>query len=297
MNDLLKKLARVDFYVRWYVSQVGAGSRPSRFRGAGLEFEKITRYDLGEDPRWINWKATARTGGMRVLKNTLIEERQLQVFLAVDLSRSMDFGTTRASKRRVAAEIAAAVAHVAWRAGDPIGFAGYTSEVERYWPPRWFAPEFRLLIPATVLDGSTRSSGAADFSVVLDRLPRKRSLVFALSDFQEDLAVLESAVRTAARHHDLVPVVIEDPHERALPEETGVIRMRDLETGAYRSLWLNRKSREAWREQLRKRAEELTALFRRTGVEALRVDPTMDLPIEIARFFLRRRRIGRCGSG
>ncbi|MBI4610029.1 MAG: DUF58 domain-containing protein [Candidatus Rokubacteria bacterium] len=296
MNDLLRKLARVDFYIRWYVSQVGAGRRPSRFRGAGLEFEKITRYDLGEDPRWINWKATARTGAMRVLKNTLIEERQLQVFLVVDLSGSMDFGTERAPKRRVAAEIAAALAHVAWRMGDSVGYLGHASKVEDYWPPR-HSPEYRLLIPAAILGSAAGSSGSASFSTVLERLPRKRSLLFALSDFQEDLAVLEPAVRTAARYHDLVPVIIDDPRERSLPEGTGFIQMRDLETGAHRSIWLNRKSREAWMERLSRRDEELTAVFRRAGVDAMRVNPTIDPLNEIARLFLRRRRMAPCGSG
>lgn len=296
MNDLLRKLARVDFFIRWYVSHVGAGRRLSRFRGAGLEFEKITRYDLGEDPRWINWTATARTGGMRILKNTLIEERQLQVFLAADLSASMDFGTTRASKRRAAAEIAAVLAHVAWRAGDPVGFVGYTSKVERYWPAR-SSPHYRFLIPATILGGGTGSGGKADFSTVLSRLPRKRSLLFALSDFHEDLDALEPAVKTAARHHDLVPIIIEDPRERSLPDGTGLIRVRDLETGAHRSIWLNRKGREAWLERLRRRDEELTALFRRAGIDALRVNPTIDPLREIARLFLRRRRMGRCATG
>lgn len=296
MNDLLRKLARVDFYIRWYVSQVGAGRRPSRFRGAGLEFEKITRYDLGEDPRWINWTATARTGGMRVLKNTLIEERQLQVLLAVDLSGSMDFGTRRASKRRVAAEIAAVVAHVAWRTGDPVGFVGYTSKVESYWPPR-YSPECRLLIPAAILGVGVGSGGTADFSAVLERLPRKRSLLFALSDFQEDPDVLAPALLTAARHHDLIPVIIEDPRERSLPDGTGFIQLRDLETGAHRGIWLNRRSREAWSESLRSRDEALNELFRRAGIEALRVNPTIDPLTEIARLFLRRRRTGRCGNG
>ncbi|MFQ5827647.1 MAG: DUF58 domain-containing protein [Candidatus Methylomirabilia bacterium] len=295
MNDLLQKLARVDFYIRWYVSQDGAGRRPSWFRGAGLEFEKLTRYDLGDDPRWINWAATARTGGMRVLKNTLIEERQLQVVLAVDLSGSMDFGTKRASKRRVAAEIAAVLAHAAWRTGDPVGFVGYTSKVESYWPLRCSA-QYRLLIPAAVLRAEARPRGGAYFSTVLDRLPRKRSLLFALSDFQQDLAVLAPTVRTAARHHDLVPVVIEDPRERSLPEGIGFIHMRDLETGAHRSIWLTRKVREAWLEKLRRRDEELTALFRGAGVDALRVNPTIDPLTEIARLFLHRR-AGRCGSG
>jgi uncharacterized protein (DUF58 family) len=296
VNDLLRKLAQVDFYVRWYVSQVEAGQRPSRFRGAGLEFEKISRYDLGEDPRWINWKATARTGGMRVLKNTLIEERPLQVLLAVDVSGSMDFGTARASKRRVAAEIAAAIAHVAWRTGDPVGCLAYTSRVDRYWPPR-YSPQYRRLIPDAILRGADRSGGGTAFSAVLERLPTKRSLLFALSDFQEEVARLEPAVMIAARRHDLVPIVIEDPRERSLPEGPGFVEMRDLETGAYRSVWLSRTNREAWMERLRRRDQELAALFERSGAEVLRVDPTVDSVTEIARFFLRRRRRGRCGHG
>lgn len=296
MNDLQRMLAQVDFYIRWYVSRAGAGRRRSSFRGAGLEFEKITGYELGEDPRWINWTATARTGGMRVLKNTLIEERQMQVVLAVDLSASMDFGTERASKRRVAAEIAAIVAHAAWRAGDLTGFVGYTSKVESYWPPR-FTPHYRLLIPATVLGAAGGLNGRADFSAVLDHLPRKRSLLFALSDFQEDPAALEPSVRTAAAHHDLVPIIVEDPRERSLPEGTGFIRLRDLETGAHRAIWLDETSRAVWMERRRKRDEDLTALFRRAGVEAVRATSTMDHVKAIAGLFLRRRRMGRCASG
>lgn len=296
MNDLLRKLARVDFYVCWWVAQVDSGRRPSWFRGAGLEFEKITRYDLGEDPRWINWSATARTGGTRVLKNTLVEERQLDVVLAIDLSRSMDFATTRASKRGVAAEIAAVVAHIAWRTGDPVGFIGYTSSVECSWPPRT-SPQSRLLIPTTVLGAAPGSAGGADLSVVLDHLPRRRSLVFALSDFQQDLASLEAAVRTVARHHDLVPVVIEDPREQSLPEGTGCLHLRDVETGEYRAVWLDRRAREAWAESRRNRDEALTALFRRARVDALRVTPAIDPLTKIAGLFLRRRRMGRCGRG
>lgn len=296
MNDLLRKLTQVDFYVRWYVSQVGAGQRPSRFRGAGLEFEKITRYDLGEDPRWINWKATARAGGMRVLKNTLIDERPLQVLLAVDVSGSMDFGTARASKRSVAAEMVAAITHVAWRMGDPVGCLAYTSRVDRFWPPR-NSPQYRHLIPEAIGRGGARSGGGAAFSAVLERLPTKRSLLFALSDFQEDVARLEPAVMIAARRHDLVPVVIEDPRERSLPEGPGCVEMRDLETGAYRSVWLSRKNREAWMDRRRRRDQALGALFKRSGAEVLRVDATVDSVTEIARFFLRRRRWGRCGRG
>lgn len=288
MKEIIQKLADVDFYIRWYVSQMGAGRWPSLFRGAGLEFEKITRYDLGEDPRWINWAATARTGGLQVLKNTLIEEHPLRVFLAVDLSASMDFGTTRASKRRVAAEIAAALAHSAWRTGDSVGFVGFTSTVQAYWPPRP-SPEYRLQIPAAILESRPSPDERAELACVLGRLPRKRSLLFVLSDFQEDPTGLKPVVRTFAFHHDLVPIVIEDPRERSLPEGSGFIELRDLETGAQRAIWLNRKTREAWSAVQRKREEELTSLFKRAGVDFMQIDSAVDSLREIASFFLRRR--------
>lgn len=288
MKDILQKLADVDFYIRWYVSQAGAGRWPSLFRGAGLEFEKITRYDFGEDPRWINWAATARTGGLQVLKNTLVEEHALQVFLVVDLSASMDFGTRRASKRRVAAEVAAILTHAAWRAGDSVGFAGFTSTVQAYWPPRP-SPEYRLRIPAAILGSRPRPGERAELACVLGRLPERRSLLFAVSDFQEDLARLEPVVKTLAFHHDLVPILIEDPRERSLPDGSGVIQVQDLETGARAAIWLDRKIREGWSAAQRRREAALTSLFKRTGVDFLRVDPTTDSLKEIAGFFLRRR--------
>lgn len=123
-----------------------------------------------------------------------------------------------------------------------------------------------------------------------------RGPVRGSADFQEDPHLLEPAVRTAARHHDLVPVIIEDPRERVLPEGTGVIDLRDLETGADRRIWLTRTTREAWAERLKKRDEELGALFRRAGAEPVRVSPSMDPLTEMARLFLRRRRMGRCRS-
>lgn len=294
MRDLARRLARVDFYVRSSVCQALPGRRRSRFRGAGLELDKITAYELGDDPRWINWSATARTGGTRVLKNSLIEERQLQVVLAVDLSGSMEFGTMRASKREVAAEVAAVIAHVAWRMGDAVGFVGYTSRVERAWPPRR-SPRDRFLIPAIIL--GLRAGGRADGTAVLAHLPRTRSLVFVLSDFQDDPAVLGPAVIAAARRHDVVPVIIEDPRERSLPGGSALVRVRDLETGAHRSIWLGRSSGEAWRRRLERREADLATLFWRAGVEPLRVDPTRDPLLEIATFFLRRRARARCGAG
>ncbi|HLC27721.1 MAG TPA: DUF58 domain-containing protein, partial [bacterium] len=107
MKDILQRLKQVNYFINWYSLSLRPGKWFSVYRGAGMEFEKISRYDFGEDPRWINWKATARFGGMRTYKNTYFEERELKLMLLVDLSGSMDFGSGRASKRRLSAEVAA----------------------------------------------------------------------------------------------------------------------------------------------------------------------------------------------
>jgi uncharacterized protein (DUF58 family) len=291
VTSLVSKLTEVDFFVRWYVSQLRPGRHLSRFRGAGLELDTLAPYEPGDDPRWINWAATARTGGTITLKSTRIEERELSVFLAVDLSASMLFGTQRASKRRITAELAAALAHAAWRMNDPVGFAGYASRVVRAWPPRCSARD-RLLIPAIVLGRA--GEGCANLAAVVGRLPRRRALVFVLSDFQDDPG-LDRALTVMSRRHDVVPVVVEDPGERCLPNATGLLALRDLETGAERSVWVDGRTRAWWLECERRREDALMAAFRRAGVDSARVDPTGDPLREIVRVFLDRRERLRCG--
>ena len=91
MKEILSKIAEVDYYVRWYSGQHDFGIWPSRHLGGSAEFETISEYELGDNPRSINWSATARTGGHRILKNTRLTEANLAVFLIVDLCRSMAF--------------------------------------------------------------------------------------------------------------------------------------------------------------------------------------------------------------
>lgn len=290
MKEILSKIAEVDYYVRWYSSQHDLGIWPSRRVGGAAEFEAISEYELGDNPRSINWAATARTGGHRILKNTRLTESNLGVFLLVDLSPSMDFGTVRVTKRRLAAEISAVLAHAAWRCGDRVGFIGYGSHIEVQWPLR-NAKDYRLLIPQKVLETRSEANGHSGLQDAVFRLPSKRSLVFLISDYQESFEEIERALKSVAVLHDVVPIVLWDPREKILPEKRCITVLKDLETGRRRTLWLGgARGRAAFEKRVEAREHRLRKLFQSLCMDALWVHQETDYIMEISKLFLLRKR-------
>ena len=290
MREILEKIAEVDYYVRWYSSQHDLGIWPSRRVGGTAEFEAISDYQFGDNPRTINWSATARTGFLRILKNTRLTETNLAVFLLVDLSPSMDFGTIRVTKRRLAAEISAVLAHAAWRCGDRVGFIGYGSDVEVEWPLR-NPRDYRLLVPQKILEARANGNGHAGLRPALLRLPAKRSLSFLISDFQEDFGEIEGALQSVAHHHDVVSIVLWDPREKMLPTKRCITALKDLETGTKRTVWLGgMKEKTSFREGVEAREKNLKELFQRLCMDALWIDQETNYIKEITRLFLARRR-------
>ena len=289
MKEILSKIAEVDYYVRWYSGQHDLGIWPSRQAGGSAEFETISEYALGDNPRSINWSATARTGGHQILKNTRLTETNLAVFLVVDLSQSMDFGTVRVTKRRLAAEISAVLAHAAWRCGDRVGFIAYGSDVAIQWPLR-NPKDYRLLIPQKVIETRAGGSTGTGLAQALSKLPRKRSLVFLISDFQEHPEGIEGALKPVALLHDVVSIVIWDPREKTLPERRCIAALKDLETGRSRTIWLGGTRKAAFQKRAEAREERLKALFQSLCMDALWIHQKSDYVREIGGLFMGRRR-------
>jgi uncharacterized protein (DUF58 family) len=290
VREILSKIEEVDYFVRWYSSQHDLGIWPSRRVGGTAEFETIAEYQFGDNPRSINWSATARSGFLRLLKNTRLTETNLAVFLLVDLSPSMDFGTVRATKRRLAAELSAVLAHAAWRCGDRVGFIGYGSEVEVEWPLR-NPKDYRLLIPQKILETKANGNGQAGLPPALLRLPAKRSLVFLISDFQEDFGEIEKALKSAARYHDVVSIVLWDPREKMLPPKRCITVLKDLETGRKRTVWFGgTKEKTSFQEKVEARENALKELFQSLCLDALWIHQETNYVKEISRLFLARRR-------
>lgn len=269
-TELLKKIRRIEIRTSHLVTDMLAGRYHSAFKGRGMEFEEVRPYLPGDDVRAIDWNVSARTGEPHIKK--FREERELTVILAVDVSRSQGFGTRGQLKRELVAEIAATLAFAAIRNNDKVGVLLFTDRVERFIPPRKGVRHV-LRIIRELLTVEPEGTGT-DLSAALDELNRvckRRSVVFAISDYQDDEAHWTRAMKSASLRHDVIPIVIGDEREEALPR-VGIIELEDRETGRRVLVDTDRRSiRRRYETHARERAESRTGSFRRMRLEPIEV--------------------------
>ena len=131
---MLKQVRLIELRTRGWVDSLFGGEYHSVFKGQGMEFAEVREYQPGDDVRAIDWNVTARMGHPYVKR--YIEERELTVLLAVDLSGSKQFGTRGRFKAELAAEIAAVLALSAVRNNDRVGLLVFTDRIEHFVPAR-----------------------------------------------------------------------------------------------------------------------------------------------------------------
>lgn len=226
-REVARAVRLLDLRVRRLVAGRFGGAWRAVFKGHGIEFAELREYQPGDEVRAIDWNVTARLG--RPYVRRFVEERELSVLVALDVSGSAWFGTSRRLKADVARELGAALALAAARQNDRVGVVAVSDRVELRHPPRK-GRRHALAVARDVLALRPGSRGTA-LGLVHDAaqlaLPQ-RGLVFVASDFEAPDA--ERTMRRLARRHDVVAVIVEDPAERVLPD-VGVARLRDPETG------------------------------------------------------------------
>lgn len=234
--EIIKKIKKIHIRTGRMVDTIMAGQYRSIFRGAGIEFEEVREYTPGDDVKSIDWKVSARMGKPFIKRYR--EEREQVVMLLVDMSASGRFGTTASIKRETAAEIAAILAFNAIRNNDKAGAILFTDQVERYIPPKkGSAHVWRLIREIFTFQPEHTSTDIMAAVGFLARVCRKRSVAFLVSDFlTENLDQATTLrMRSAARKHEMISVLVSDPGEFHLPEG-GIVVLKDLETGALRYL-------------------------------------------------------------
>lgn len=273
IHQILRRVVCCEIPVKWRTNSAmpGAGVRRTVFRGTNRhEFETLDKYEPGDDPRFINWKATAQTGGRVIYKNIYRDQRDLKVFILADVSRSMDFGTVRATKRHLAAELAASICRSADETTDRVGFIAYSeNNVEKRVSAR---SAKRALLPTLVNileTGSSRRTGGSGLVKALSALPVKRSLVFILSDFHHLAPEEKAALRRAALIHDVVCLVVQDKRERELPPGWGFITFQDMESGERVTIFLWPGTRKKFAANVEAKRQELLDFLKKVHVSWL----------------------------
>jgi uncharacterized protein (DUF58 family) len=266
--EVLRQVRRLQLKARRAVQTLLGGEYHSVFKGTGLSFEEVREYQPGDDVRAIDWNVTARMGAPYIKR--YIEERELTVVLAVDLSGSLRYGTQRHLKRTVASEVAALLAFSAVANNDRVGLIAFTDEIERFLAPGKGARHaLRVLRDILFLEPERRGT---DLNAALDflnsALPR-RAVVFLLSDFLEgDFA---QSFRLAAKKHDLIAVRVHDDRETTLPA-VGLIDFEDAETGRTTTIDTgSHRVREAYAKAAAERVRAFTALAKSSRVDTIDV--------------------------
>jgi uncharacterized protein (DUF58 family) len=289
-KELAKKIRYIQIHTRRTVNDVLAGEYSSVFKGRGMEFDEVREYVPGDEVRTIDWNVTARMGHPYVKR--FVEERELTVLFLVDLSASGAFGSVRALKNEVAAEVCAMLAFSAIKNHDKVGLIIFTEHVELYIPPkkgtRHVLRVVREMLHFKPRKVRTDIAGAIDFA---GKVSKKRGVLFLVSDFLQ--GGYEKPLAILGKKHDLIAVSITDPREMAMPA-VGLVELEDAETGDLILLDTgSRKVRAQYEREGRERMAALKGVLASSGVDHIEVMTDRDYVRALVRFFRARERRAR----
>jgi len=283
--ELLRKVHRIEISTNRLVDQGIAGDYHSVFKGRGMEFAEVRPYQPGDDVRTIDWNVTARMGTPFIKE--FVEERDLSIFLVVDVSGSLGFGSRTLLKRELAAELATLLAFAALRNQDRVGAALVSDRLELLLrPQRRRNHVLRLAREILTFQGGGGTDLERGLQSVL-RILKQRAVLFVISDFLAPLGTAQGFKEAAARH-DLIMMEIQDPRDQALPRVPAV-PLRDAETGRI-ALVSGRKAAERHAADVAARRTRLRGLSRGLGIDHLVLPTDHAYLPTLVNFFERRRR-------
>jgi uncharacterized protein (DUF58 family) len=294
-SSVMSNMRQLEIRTRRLVNDSLSGAYHSVFKGRGMDFDEVREYTPGDEVRTIDWNVTARAGRPFVKKFT--EERELTIFLMVDISASGNFGSGALSKRDLAAELASVLAFSAIRNSDKVGLLLFTDRVERYLlPKKGRRHVLRVIRDILYHVPEGRGTDGVKALDVVNHVLHRRAIVFLISDFETSKdpqtvrADLRRAMRQTNRRHDLIAVHVEDPREKELPN-VGIIALEDAETGEIIELDTTRAAvRQRFMEQALERSRRLVTDFRSEGIDTLQLRTDASYMPALQRFFKTRQR-------
>jgi len=286
-EEILRKIKRIEIISRKTARDIFAGEYHSAFKGRGMEFSQVREYQAGDDSRFIDWNVSSRLG--RLYVKQFVEERELTIILALDLSASLRFVSAIKSKKEIAAELSALIAFTAMLNNDKVGLLLFSDRVELYIPPQKGRTHLlRLIRDIIEFKPLGRGTSILNALAYLTRLIKKKAVIFLISDFLDD--GFATALKIASRKHDLIAIDIAASGELS-PPRRGNFFLKDLESHENFSADFGRP--ELRSGYLRKRGEksrQLNDLFRKYGIDSLAIRSDQDYEKPLFDLFLKRKK-------
>ncbi|MFA5555471.1 MAG: DUF58 domain-containing protein [Flavobacteriaceae bacterium] len=261
-KELLKKVRKIEIKTRRLSNHLFSGEYNTTFKGKGMTFSEVRRYQFGDDVRAIDWNVTARYNEPYI--KVFEEERELTMMLMVDVSGSGDFGTNLQFKKDTATEIAATLAFSATQNNDKIGLILFSDQIELYIPPKKGKSHVLRIIRELIefKPKSNRTSVSEAFKF-LSGIQKKRAIVFMISDFMA--GDYQHTLKIAAKKHDVTGIRVFDEKERHLPN-IGLVNMLDAETGQQRLInTSSKKVRTEYEKYYHEKVKYFQEVFTKCG--------------------------------
>ena len=292
--ELNEELRYLEINVARRIRSLRFGQSRSPLKGFGYEFESHRKYEVGEDFRRIDWNVSARMQEIYLKRH--FEEREVSVFLVVDVSRSMHFSTAKHSKNLRATQVGATLGFSAVTDNCNFGMLAFSDTVEAYEPAR----KGRGHVWRTIdhLYNLKPAHSGTNWELALSFLRahlRSMSVVFLLSDFITDPNVTRLSnlpdLKVLAQKHDVIPIVFMDQLESRLPAGRGLLRFRSAEGRGEMLVSLSPQQRNAFDALVEKRKTELRDLFYSLGMECLFLDVGEAFMDPLMTLFERRKKV------
>ncbi|MCW2656429.1 MAG: hypothetical protein JWR06_622 [Jatrophihabitans sp.] len=298
-------LRRLELTVRNRLDGLLQGNYLGLVPGPGSEAGDSRQYVFGDDVRRMDWPVTARTMVPHVRQT--VADRELETWLVVDLSPSMDFGTALTEKRELVLAAITAVVHLTVRGGNRVGAIVGNGQESYLIPALAGRAHARHLTRRIASTPRAAEGGRNDIAGMLEQLRRplrRRGLVAVVSDFMEGgigegPLPWERALRGLSDRHQLLAVEVLDPRELELPS-AGLVTFVDTESGRQLEVQTSdRVVRAQYAAAAQKQRERIAASLRHAGAAHLQLRTDRDWIADVVRFVIARRRfvVGAVGAG
>lgn len=284
-KEIIKQVRKIEITTKHLVDGLIAGNYHSIFKGQGIEFSDIRDYRPGDDTRAIDWKVTARFNHPYIKE--FIEERDLRIYFAFDVSGSGNFGDN-ITKKRKAVELTASLMFAALRNNDKVGLFLFSDDIESFVPARKGRKHILKIIRNLVsYEPKSIKTDLNNALAYISKILKKRSILFIISDFYSD--DFYKPLKILRNKHDIIAVNISDTKEKEIPD-IGYIQLEDEETGEQLLIDTSDENfRNNYKKIITDKEKKLIAQLRKAKIDMIDIstDEAYDLPLK--KFFKMRK--------
>jgi uncharacterized protein (DUF58 family) len=285
-EEIIKKVKALEIKSKKITTHLFMGEYHAAFKGKGMNFREVREYTAGDDVRFIDWNVSARFN--HPFTKVFEEERELTIFLLIDISASNLFGTATDSKKNILTAIAALLTFSAINDNNKVGIIFFSDKIEQYIAPQKSRKHalyiVRQLLTITPTGTSTNFETALKY---FNNVIKQKSILFLLSDFVG--TTYQKDIKVIANKHDVIGIKIYDKMDMELPD-IGLLAVQDIETG--HTQFVNTSDRMVqynYKTAFLQAADDCSNCFKKGGANLLHISTSDDYVKILQQFFITRR--------